>query len=272
MPFLALRFPGLPPFGIGVSEFDLLEIGLCRGLQKRPKGCLLHILEIAEKQPNFLPVCVGGSQARPAPLAVDGQVRAIVQILDVQLPPQFGVGERPPAQAKGDLEQVFAAGEDVTEPWAIARHLDLDSRAVVPVGRLEWTEGAYGLDEPDQHLGVPLGGDTLVIEVIDGVPGPAVALPGHLYVRPNLNGFNELQFQVRLATWIMNRSHLDRPSLEYGIQGGAGVGLCRAGDLLRSSLSDYVAAFIPGFGSQVDHPVGGLDHIEIVFDADAGVA
>jgi len=44
------------------------------------------------------------------------------------------------------------------------------------------------------------------------------------------------------------------------------------GDFLRRSLGNDLAAARAAFGAQVDNPVGGLDHVQIVFDDHDGVA
>jgi hypothetical protein len=46
----------------------------------------------------------------------------------------------------------------------------------------------------------------------------------------------------------------------------------RLGDVFRWAPGDDFAAAIAAFGAEVDHPVGGLDHFEIVLDDDDGVA
>jgi hypothetical protein len=46
----------------------------------------------------------------------------------------------------------------------------------------------------------------------------------------------------------------------------AGIRLRDLGYLFRGSLGDDAAAVLAPFGSQIDDPVGGLDHVEIVLD------
>lgn len=45
-----------------------------------------------------------------------------------------------------------------------------------------------------------------------------------------------------------------------------------AGDVLRCSDGDYFSALVTTFRSQIDDPIGGLDHIQIVFDDNDRVA
>ena len=49
---------------------------------------------------------------------------------------------------------------------------------------------------------------------------------------------------------------------------GSGV----AGDLLRRAFGDDAAAAVAAFGAEVDDPVGGFDHVEVVLDDDDRVA
>ena len=42
-------------------------------------------------------------------------------------------------------------------------------------------------------------------------------------------------------------------------------------DLLRASFRDDLSAGLASFRSEVDHPIGGLDDIQIVFDDDEGI-
>ena len=44
------------------------------------------------------------------------------------------------------------------------------------------------------------------------------------------------------------------------------------GNVLRDPLGDDLTTTAASFGSQVDDPVDGLDHIEVVLDDDHGVA
>ena len=50
------------------------------------------------------------------------------------------------------------------------------------------------------------------------------------------------------------------------------VALRVGGDLLGRADGDDVAAGVAAFGAEVDDPVGGLDHFEIVLDDDHRVA
>ena len=43
-------------------------------------------------------------------------------------------------------------------------------------------------------------------------------------------------------------------------------------DFFGSPLRDQVAALVAGFGPEINDPVGGLNHIQIVFDHQHGVA
>ena len=50
------------------------------------------------------------------------------------------------------------------------------------------------------------------------------------------------------------------------------VGLWDLRHLLRASLGDDVSACLASLRPKVDHPIGRLDDVQIVFDDDEGVA
>jgi hypothetical protein len=52
----------------------------------------------------------------------------------------------------------------------------------------------------------------------------------------------------------------------------AGVGLLTRGDLFGCSGGDDAAPGVAAFGAKIDHVVGGLDHVHVVFDEHDGVA
>ncbi len=52
----------------------------------------------------------------------------------------------------------------------------------------------------------------------------------------------------------------------------AGVAGLAARDLLRGALGDHLATAGAALGAEVDDPVRGLDHVEVVLDHDDGVA
>src|SRR5215204_4489196 len=52
----------------------------------------------------------------------------------------------------------------------------------------------------------------------------------------------------------------------------AGVGAADGGHLLGSAGGDDLAPAFSPLGAEVDEPVGGLDHVEVVLDDDDGVA
>jgi len=64
--------------------------------------------------------------------------------------------------------------------------------------------------------------------------------------------------------------------LPGGTQGAgevlAGVALFDAGDFLGGAGGDQATAAGAAFGSQIDHPIGGLDDLQVVLDDDHGVA
>ena len=68
----------------------------------------------------------------------------------------------------------------------------------------------------------------------------------------------------------MGRPDWNCPPIEQGFEECAGVGL-GVRDLLWCSLGDDQAATRATFGSHVDQPVGGLDHVEVVLDHHHGV-
>src|SRR5207244_4549754 len=65
---------------------------------------------------------------------------------------------------------------------------------------------------------------------------------------------------------------LDRRRLQYLAQIAAGVAVLARRDVFGRAAGDDFSAAFAAFGTQIDHPVGGLDDIEIVFDDDDGIA
>src|SRR6476661_4593214 len=64
---------------------------------------------------------------------------------------------------------------------------------------------------------------------------------------------------------------LPRRSREQRMKMMTGVRTRDLGDFLRRSLRDDVSAARAAFGSEIDDPVGCLDHVEIVLDDENGV-
>src|SRR5690242_6252261 len=60
--------------------------------------------------------------------------------------------------------------------------------------------------------------------------------------------------------------------LQHRLQERAGVAALLPDDLLGRACRDDLAAGVAALGAEVDDPVGGLDHLEIVLDDDHGVA
>jgi hypothetical protein len=48
----------------------------------------------------------------------------------------------------------------------------------------------------------------------------------------------------------------------------AGVAMFVARDFFGSPLGNYVATMLPPFWAKIEHPIGALDHVEVVFDDD----
>src|SRR5579859_7123946 len=46
----------------------------------------------------------------------------------------------------------------------------------------------------------------------------------------------------------------------------AGMGMLIPGDLLGRSGGDNFSALVAAFGTEIDQPVGGFDHVEVVLD------
>jgi hypothetical protein len=63
-----------------------------------------------------------------------------------------------------------------------------------------------------------------------------------------------------------------RPALQHLLEIVPGVALGRGGDLLGRADGHDLAAGVSAFGAEIDDPVGGLDHFEIVLDHHHGVA
>ena len=62
------------------------------------------------------------------------------------------------------------------------------------------------------------------------------------------------------------------PLGQQRLQIPAGIAARVFRDLFRRAFGDHFAAFHAAFGAEVEDPVGGLDHVQIVFDHDHGVA
>src|SRR5512142_1312073 len=63
-----------------------------------------------------------------------------------------------------------------------------------------------------------------------------------------------------------------RSDVEEFLEELAGVALLDRGDVLGRPRGDDRAATRSALGTEVDHPVGGLDHVEVVLDHDDRVA
>ena len=59
---------------------------------------------------------------------------------------------------------------------------------------------------------------------------------------------------------------------QHRLQKRPGIALLLAHDVLGRARGDDFAAGVAAFGAEVDDPVGGLDHFEIVLDDDHGIA
>src|SRR5512135_1848248 len=63
-----------------------------------------------------------------------------------------------------------------------------------------------------------------------------------------------------------------RRGLEHRPQEPSREALLHLAHVLGSALRDHAPAAVAAFGPEVDHPVGGLDDVEVVLDHDHGVA
>lgn len=68
---------------------------------------------------------------------------------------------------------------------------------------------------------------------------------------------------IPLCKWQLGKQGPDKPSC---------VAFFTLGDFLGSTLSNDGTAAMPAFGTQIDHVVSALDHIEVVLDHDNGVS
>ena len=59
---------------------------------------------------------------------------------------------------------------------------------------------------------------------------------------------------------------------QHRLQIAASITLLLFRHLFRSALRDNLAALHAAFGAQVDHPVGGFDHVQIMFDHHHAIA
>src|SRR6185312_3908348 len=91
---------------------------------------------------------------------------------------------------------------------------------------------------------------------------------GSALSRPAVEGFR----QRRLTYSRPAGGRFGLLSLQQGPQVLAGVRLRVLGELIGRAAADQRAAAFAAFGAEIDDPVGGLDHIQVVLDADDGVA
>ena len=60
--------------------------------------------------------------------------------------------------------------------------------------------------------------------------------------------------------------------IENRLQEESGAAIGVFGDDFWGALGDDSASIVAGFGAHVDDPVGGFDHVEVVFDDEHGIA
>src|SRR6185437_13113902 len=79
-------------------------------------------------------------------------------------------------------------------------------------------------------------------------------------------------FVASVARWLGARPKPTRMALEHRLQIRTRIAAGRVPHLLGRAFGDDVTPAGAAFRPQIDHPVGGLDDIEIVLDDDDGVA
>ena len=104
-----------------------------------------------------------------------------------------------------------------------------------------------------------------------GVPATAVGLPRHRGVLAD-GGKGDVVGLLALGgeRIVFFPAHA-RPGVQYRLQKRSSVDRV-LGDLLRRALGGHGAAFLAGFGTDVDDPIGRLDHVEIMLHDDHRVA
>src|SRR5437016_6395492 len=73
---------------------------------------------------------------------------------------------------------------------------------------------------------------------------------------------------ARLSTRILPVAMARAVSVQDVLQILSSVGVSQLRNRLRRAEADEVPTSIASFGTEVDHPVSGLDHFEIVLDDD----
>ena len=96
-------------------------------------------------------------------------------------------------------------------------------------------------------------------------------------LRPEVTfAFSAFACGLRPHTFIdpnaIDRRYFVTRALQHARQPLAGVGVEIRGNLFRRAFGDDVAAAFAAFGTEIDHPVGALDHVEIVLDDDQRAA
>ena len=209
----------------------------------------------------------------PLLVAVNVYPFQLLQRLDAEAldQPRASVGVA--ADAEDQPQQLLLAGHGVEEPAeALVRSGDLDHRAVLPIGVGEFAEFVDALVDPVEDRPVPA--DRLAVggDAVDRVPAVAVDFPRH-----GRFGTDALQLDV-VRTWglrgirVVSGSYRERPRPQDREERLARVRLRDFHDVFGCALCHQSAAHWPGLGTEVDDPVGRLDHVEVVLDDDHRVA
>ena len=206
--------------------------------------------------------------------------------------------ERVPRRAELHLQQPLLAGDGVEEP-AVRLLRPRGSRprcASFQSVSLNRSDSLDAVDHVGQDAAVPAAGLAGAADAVARVPAAAVGLPGHPGVAAHL-GDVQVALALRPAR-RRSRTACARRTARRPAPGRAprrcrnGSGECASGEsadcgssascvsafrlsALRSRVRDNVlrragghdvAALVARLGPQVDHPVGRLDHVEVVLD------
>jgi uncharacterized protein len=191
-----------------------------------------------------------------------------------------------PARTGADPLAVAGWHRDRGDPERAREILEVNRQGLTPAGLLElarnrsragdW-DGARALWEPLAEAGhlQAIGALARLWEHRLGAPERALAWASRLPA-----GEDRERRCRRIAARL---ARLDgamprrpgRPSpaaLQQGPEELPGIGLRTGGDVFRGPDGDDQAAPVAALGAQVDDPVGGLDHVQVVLDDHEGVA
>ena len=311
VPLAAELFPGLQDVGLLLHLLGELAEAGHRPVDELPELRAIDLRVAVDAQLDLLPRPAEVPAPHPRLGAVERQLGHVVQRLQVELLDQFLPVERVPGRAELHLQQPLLAGDGVEEP-AVRFLRPRESRprsasssryrrkrvgafwesAPSPCAPLDADRSTSARMRPSQRQGLPVrptrstvcqcrpsisqgmrasrptsvmsrspfccghfGGKVEELSLGEGARRPA---PGPGPRQCTNAGMTD---EAREATGAFVRALDPRSRLRIVHD-----------DLLRRAGGDHVAALLARLGPEVDHPIGRLDHIQVVLDHDHRVA